>query len=108
MNPAIFLLAAPRSSAKPSKHYEDIEAARKRKARADENTSRSSRMIYVLNQQVKDIQNDLDRMQKAGSTKPVKKVCHRNETSCTSYKKMYIVHSSAPVMCCKFLFQIAV
>ena len=71
----VISIEPPPPSSKASKHYEDIEAARKRKARAEENTSRSSRMIYVLNQQVKNIQGDLDRMQRAaGAAKPLKKV----------------------------------
>ena len=40
------------------KYSEDID-----KSCADQQTTRSSRMIYVLNQQVKDIQGDIDKMQ---------------------------------------------
>ena len=45
-----------------SKHFEDVEEARKKKQRSEEHSARSKRMVYDLHQQVKDIEIDIQTM----------------------------------------------
>ena len=44
----------------PPKYAEEIEAERRRRLRADQHNTRSSRSIYQLQQQVSGVQTDID------------------------------------------------
>ena len=55
-------------------HAEDIEEARKKALRSEEHTTRLSRTLFALNQQVKEIQEDLGRLAVGLHIKPNKKV----------------------------------
>ena len=51
----------------------DYEVARRRAQRAEEQASRSARLVYNLQQQVKDIQHEMDKL-RPGTVRANKKV----------------------------------
>lgn len=55
-------------------YAEDIEDAKKKAMRSEEHTTRLARTLFTLNQQVKEIQEELSRVSD-GQIKPNKKVC---------------------------------
>ena len=54
----------------------EYEVARRRAQRSEEQASRSARLVYNIQQQVKDVQHEIDKL-RPGTVKPNKKVFYR-------------------------------
>ena len=55
----------------------EYEVARRRAQRSEEQASRSARLVYNIQQQVKEIQHEIDKL-RPGTVKPNKKVVYKS------------------------------